>query len=87
MSIERARDDGRGPVVEGCLAVTDAQDDFPLKKKTVVPRPKTRKPSELINSDGFQIERAWQESNLRPSGPEPDALSPELHAQLVHSIH
>ena len=24
--------------------------------------------------------RAWQESNLRPSGPEPDALSPELHA-------
>ena len=27
--------------------------------------------------------RAWQESNLRPSGPEPDALSPELHALAV----
>ncbi len=27
---------------------------------------------------------AWQESNLRPSGPQPDALSTELQAQNIY---
>lgn len=28
-------------------------------------------------------ERAWRDSNPRPSGPEPDALSTELHALVL----
>ena len=35
----------------------------------------------------IQIERwyAWQDSNLRPLGPQPNALSPELQARSAHS--
>ncbi len=29
---------------------------------------------------------AWQESDLRPSGPQPDALSTELQAQTAHGF-
>jgi hypothetical protein len=38
-----------------------------------------------LNVPEISNQRAWQESNLRPSEPESDALSPELHALVQAS--